>query len=143
MIFFLRWYAQWHQIQNEMICQNCEYLKNQIEIERQFNKVLFDKLTLVKTETTPVPETVGPATPRFIPWRIRKQMLEAEDKVAAQKMRDKQEELARHVPTVTTNGIDNVQVAPDDDPDVIALEKEMDLAATNRGDSGGVKFNAS
>lgn len=139
--------------EEQKICQNCEYLKLQLEKIQELNKELIDKLT--NKPETPVIEQpkTEPIVPRFIPWRVRRQMLEAEDRVKAQKEREAAEALeqagiTQKVQSVAVNAPSEVSVAPADDPDVIALEQEMDLIAKERSAqdvsaaSGGVKFNA-
>lgn len=103
-------------------CLNCEYLKEQLDIEKQFNKVLVDKLTIHSPESVPVQtEDKELIKPRFVPWRARRQMLEAEDARAAQVMKQKQQEIKTAI------------IAPADDPDVKALEAEMEIIAKERG----------
>jgi hypothetical protein len=138
-MFLLDWYEKYLQLkQDYKICQTCDYLKNQLEIERQFNKVLMDKLTNKPEETIKTPERPEPIVkPSFIPWRTRRQLLEAEDKRAAQVMQDKEKELQRAKDVSGPSG--GVQIAANDDPDVIALEKEMDIIAQEREDAGQVR----
>lgn len=86
----------------QLPCQSCEYLKQQIEIERQFNRVLFEKLTAPKIETeAPVREPVIPAMmPKHIPWRVQKQMLEADDRKAAAIKAQREKEITELEKTV-------------------------------------------
>jgi hypothetical protein len=137
-MFLLDWYEKYLQLkQDYKICQTCDYLKNQLEIERQFNKVLMDKLTN-KPKTIPVqaerPEPI--IKPSFIPWRTRRQLLEAEDRRAAQVMRDKEKELQRAKDVSGPSG--GVRIADKNDPDVIALEQEMDLIEKERENAGKI-----
>lgn len=127
-MFLLDWYREYLTIRAERVCQNCEYLKTQLEIEQQFNKVLFEKLTK-QPESLPitVPETVVPA-PKHIPWQVRRQILEGQDKIAAQKLREAQASMK----SPSGGIIADTKVAPPDDPEVLALEKEMDLIAKER-----------
>ena len=108
------------------ICENCEYLKLQVEKLELKNEQLLQKLLHpnepeVKIEVKP-PE---PLRPRHIPWRARRQMLEQEDARAAQIMRQREKEI-------------NAEVAPPDDPDVKALEKEMGLIEKERENASEV-----
>lgn len=119
-------------LKREQVCENCEYLKNQIEIERQFNKVLFDKLTARPELEVPVQSSVPPIPmPKHIPWRVRQQQLEAESRRAAEIMRSKQNEIKES----------GVQIAPDNDPDVIALEKEMGIVEKERLSKDAISSN--
>jgi hypothetical protein len=78
-------------------CLTCEVLRSQLDesnIERR------DLLTRLLERDRP--ESVSPAKeqelqpirPQFTPWRVRQQMLEAEDRKQAQLLRDKQKEMA-------------------------------------------------
>lgn len=79
-------------------CAACEILKESLSIERQLNKVLLQKL-LEKGNSEPSlvqeKEAYEPIKPQFTPWRVRQQMLEAEDRKKAQLMRDKQVEIEK------------------------------------------------
>ncbi len=77
------------------ICPSCEVLKESLAIERQFNKVLFEKLLDPKIpEKEPVSiEEPQAITPQFIPWRVRQQMLEAEDRKKAELTKAKEKEI--------------------------------------------------
>lgn len=163
-MFLLRWYERFLQIRleaeglrinlaRERVCESCEYLKAEIEKKDQLVKELIDKLTDKPTETISTEQKQEPIVPRFTPWRVRRQMMEAEDRVRAQKMRENQElmqqaGIKQAIPSVAINAQKEVTIAPADDPDVIALEKEMNLIAEQReakdvsAASGGVKFNA-
>jgi len=76
-------------------CAACEVLKESLSLERQLNKVLLDKLLdKDKTEPTPLPkEEYKPINPQFTPWRVRQQMLEAEDRKQAELIKAKQREM--------------------------------------------------
>lgn len=126
-MFLLDWYRDFLRIREERTCQNCEYLKTQIEIERQFNKVLFDKLTN-KPSDIPVPvENKELIKPKFVPWRVKRQILEQEDARAAQVLKQREAEL---------NRVQSDSLASENDPDVIALEKEMGLIEKERDGTG-------
>jgi hypothetical protein len=87
-MFLLRWYKEWIEIratltENEK-CDSCETLKAQLEIANYEKKQLLDRL-LTKPE-----EPVQPArnetpmlVPRSVPWNMRRQMLEREDREKA------------------------------------------------------------
>lgn len=125
-MFLLDWYREWLEIRSERTCQNCDYFKLQIESLQHRNEQLVRQLTQTDVPPVPVTETKEPLKPRFIPWRTRRQMLEAEDARAAQVMRQKQQEIKSAV------------VAPSDDPDVKALEAEMEIIEKERTDAGKV-----
>jgi hypothetical protein len=79
-------------------CPTCEVLKQQVETERIFNKVLLDKLTekdaQIEPQVAPVPPS---AMPRTLTWRVRRQMLEADDRKAAALKIQKEQELQQQV----------------------------------------------
>lgn len=159
-MFLLSWYNEFLSIRREnerlkielrkeSICESCEYLKMQIAREQELNRELMEKLT-DKPEPMVIAEPkVQVPIPKFIPWKVRKQMLEAEDRRTAQVLKDKQNEMQQALRQTENPNIQGPVVAPDDDPDVIALEQEMDLISKEReakdlsAPSGGVKFNAS
>lgn len=125
-MFLLSWYREWLEIRNERTCQNCDYFKLQIESLQHRNEQLVRQLTQTDVPPVPVAETREPIKPRFIPWRTRRQMLEQEDAQAAKVMRQKQQEIKSAV------------VAPADDPDVKALEEEMEIIEKERTDAGKI-----
>jgi hypothetical protein len=76
-------------------CPTCEVLRDQLdksEVERgDMLRRLLDK---DKPEpVSPVAEELKPIQPQFIPWRVKQQMLEQEDRVKAKLMRDKTKEI--------------------------------------------------
>lgn len=94
------WIREWLTIDRE-VCRTCEVLKEQLAIERQFNKVMFEKLTKEETrvEYQPLQERV-PIIPKHIPWAVQRQMLEAEDRRKAQVLRQNTENLKQRDSTV-------------------------------------------
>jgi hypothetical protein len=92
---------------SEKICQSCETLRYEVDRLRADNERLLNRL-LEKPESNterseaPIPLTV----PRSMPWKVRQQMLEAEDRKAAQlrkqapKPSDDTEELERELGVV-------------------------------------------
>lgn len=105
-------------------CPTCEVLKHELETERQFNKVLFDKLTTPASVPETKVESEPLLKPRFMPWKVQRQMLEAEDRRANQVMKERQEQIAKDI-SGPSGGIKF-------DPDISELEKEMDLAEKER-----------
>jgi hypothetical protein len=77
-------------------CASCEVLKEALSIERQLNSVLLQKL-LDKDKPEPLSsikeEELKPIKSQFVPWRVRQQILESEDRKQAQLMKDKQREI--------------------------------------------------
>lgn len=93
-------------------CQSCDTLKMQIEIANQNNARLMSRL-LDKPEPIIVDSTPREVTlPKVVPWAVRKQMLETEDRERARAIRNAPK--------------------PVDVESVKELEKELDIASTER-----------
>jgi len=127
-MFLLKWYAEYLMIKSQWrrdktditlqekqveICESCETLKEQLALANQREQKLMDRL-LEKPEKTVVeaPHKAGPPLmPTRVPWRVRQQMLEAEDREKAKLMRE--------APQPATT-------------DVADLEKELNIASAER-----------
>jgi len=102
--------------QDEMICPSCEILKEEINFLRAENRKLIDSIT-AKPEAeperlkAPVPVTV----PKVLPWSIKRQMLEQQDREKAMAARK----------------------AAKPDMNIEDLEKEMKIIAEERGEVNG------
>lgn len=68
------------------ICQSCETLKSQLEIANLEKQKLLDRL-LEKPQPEIPREPVQVTRPVHVPWNVRRQMLEAEDRRKAQLMK--------------------------------------------------------
>lgn len=99
-MFLLNWYREYLQIKyesrklknevvvEEKVCQSCETLRQQLEFSNYEKTQLLNKL-LKEPEPEPKPIEAPQITrPRGIPWRVRQQLLEQEDRVKAQRLRD-------------------------------------------------------
>ena len=77
-------------------CSSCDLLRDLLERSELERKELTHKL-LDRGVAEPAPitatEELKPITPQFVPWRVKKEMLEREDARTAQLMRDKQKEM--------------------------------------------------
>lgn len=75
-------------------CENCDTLRSLLESEKFEKKELLNHLLGTnRVETSQVNMTVAePIIPKNIPWRVRREMLESEDRAAAQIIRKKEEE---------------------------------------------------
>jgi hypothetical protein len=101
----------------ELPCDTCEVLREQLANSERERRELLNRLLEPSKPEPPStdPEELKPIMPQFIPWRIRQQMLEQEDRRAAKIMKDRKAEIEQ-------------------------LEKEMGIAKEiARGESGGVK----
>jgi hypothetical protein len=76
-------------------CATCEVLSAQLaNSERERRELLAKLLDKDKPESSsPVAEEMKPVGQQFVPWRVRQQMLEAEDRKRAELMRAKREEM--------------------------------------------------
>lgn len=141
-MFLLDWYKelldirrenerQRIELHKEETCESCEHLKLLLEKQQLLNQDLINKLT-EKSVPEPVPAQVPvDIKPRHIPWNVKRQILEADDRKAAALQRQAAEQLKVNI---TPKGVvvTETEVAPPDDPDVLALEREMDLIASER-----------
>lgn len=97
-------------------CTSCELLRDQLDKSETERRELLARL-LEKDKPEPSPQTTEefkPIQPQYMPWRVRQQMMEAEDRRTAQLQREKQMEID-------------------------SLEKELGIAhAVERGESGGI-----
>jgi len=92
---FIRFY-RW-LMEEPKPCDNCELLRSLLETEKYEKKQMLETiLNLGKPTAPPITEQVEykPILPKHIPWNVRRQMLEQEDRVKAQLMRDKAKETA-------------------------------------------------
>jgi hypothetical protein len=77
-------------------CETCEILREQLHKSDTERKELLTRL-LDKDKVEPLPkedDEIIPIQPQFVPWRVRQQMLEAEDRKKAQLMKEKQTEIS-------------------------------------------------
>jgi hypothetical protein len=111
-------------VTEEKVCQSCETLREQLAIANYEKSQVLNKL-LKDPEPTAPPVFQEVSKPKMIPWNVRRQMLEREDREKARALRSAAQ------------------------PDVAAekksteeLEKELDIATAEReaqSDSGGNK----
>lgn len=79
----------------ELPCNTCEVLREQLANSERERRELLNRLLEPSRAEPPstIAERPEPIQPQFTPWRVRQQMLEAEDRKKAQLMRDKNEEI--------------------------------------------------
>jgi len=77
-------------------CKGCEILREQLTITNFEKKQLLDRFVLVSAPT-PSPETIvpEPIAPKMVPWRVKRELLEAEDRAKAQAIRRQKEDVAK------------------------------------------------
>ena len=79
-----------------MPCPVCEILRLQLDrVDNERRELLRRALapTIPEPPLTPTESEMKPIGVNYIPWRVRQQMLEQEDRKTAQLMRDKQKEI--------------------------------------------------
>jgi len=89
-LLFYKWFGL-----TDTPCATCEVLHEQLAKSERDREMLLQKL-LEKDKVEPLtPDTTEhkPITPQFTPWRVRQEMLEAEDRKKAQLMREKAKEI--------------------------------------------------
>jgi len=77
-------------------CESCEILRSMLDESNRERKDLLHRLLANKEPEPPSiqSEEPVPVGPQFIPWRVRQQMLEQEDRQKANIMRDRTKEIA-------------------------------------------------
>lgn len=78
-------------------CPTCEVLRFQLDESNRERRDLLQKfLERDRPESTSSVkiEELQPIRPQFTPWRVRQQILEAEDRKQAQLLREKQKEMS-------------------------------------------------
>lgn len=95
------------------VCNSCETLKSQLEIANYEKKVLLDKLLQEPTIPLVSEAPVEISRPKTLPWRVKRQLLEQEDRERARLMRE-----APKPETIAA--------------DIADLERELDVAELDR-----------
>jgi hypothetical protein len=108
------WYREWLLIRKESrTCESCETLRSQLELVNYEKKQLLDRiLERPEKETTKESNSVV-LPPRNIPWNVRRQLLETEDRERAKLMRE--------APKVNQTPLTTEE-----------LEKDLDIASAER-----------
>jgi hypothetical protein len=80
---------------SDLPCQTCEVLRLQLDESNRERRELLARLLEKDTPEPVVADQVEPKaiTPQFVPWRVRQQMLEAEDRHKATLLKNKQKEI--------------------------------------------------
>lgn len=103
---------------NKQVCQSCETTKQQLAIANIEKDKLLARL-LEKPEPIPEKEPVEVTRPAIIPWRVRRQMLQDEDRQKAILMRKAKDE-ANQAPTTEVKVETKTETKTTDE-----LEKEV------------------
>lgn len=106
---FYKWFGL-----EEFPCHSCETLQMQLSLKNEENKKLLDTILEMNRPKVEIPvehKSVIPILPKNIPWSVRQQMIEAEDRKAAQIIQERNRKLAEQVV----------------DEEVEKLEKELEI----------------
>jgi hypothetical protein len=96
------------ELEYESACASCEVLKEEVNTLRRQNDTLLNRILEVprieERTVAPAPQTV---LPKMVPWAVKRQMLEAEDREKARAMRnaakpDTVEDMERAMKSVET-----------------------------------------
>lgn len=85
-MFILNWYREYLTIKADKVCQSCETLRAQLAVLQHNNEMLMN--TLFKKPEVPAEIKHEITVPKTVPWNVRKQMLEREDRERARLMRE-------------------------------------------------------
>ncbi len=116
--------TKWFGLEPE-ICESCETLRQQLYDSNLERRELLNRLlngNQSEPQQSRTVEELQPITPAHTPWPVRKRMLEAEDRKAAQILRAKQREIEE---LKVEEGKNPVTV----DPKIAELEKELQIEA--------------
>jgi hypothetical protein len=84
--------------EKELHCKSCEVLQIQLErTQSQLNQILQMMIQPRVTETVPVEEIQPIRQSRYVPFSVKKQMLEAESRKQAELMKEKIKEVEESV----------------------------------------------
>jgi hypothetical protein len=100
-MFLLNWYREYLSIKADKICPSCETLRQQLAESNHEKKILMDSL-FKKPEASPV-EIREVTIPKSVPWNVRRQMLEREDREKAKLMKE------APIPDKTTMEVDDFE----------------------------------
>ncbi len=104
---------------DKKVCESCETLRQQLEIANYEKSQLLATI-LHKPEPVKDTEPVAITKPRTIPWHVRRQMLETEDREKARIIRNAPKPDSTVAETISTED----------------LEKELGVAETTRQAEG-------
>jgi len=101
------------RFERRIYCKSCDILREELAQERKEKRALLDRFVFKEVpQSAIINDTPQPITSRVVPWKIQRELLEAEDRAKAatiRRAREEQEKLK----------LDEVSVAQ--------LEKELGL----------------
>ena len=78
-------------------CDSCETLRHQLEVVNYEKEKLLDKLLDKEFPIEKIRDKVEYEQPKLVPWAIRKELLEQEDRIKAKLMRESTEKLEKEL----------------------------------------------
>jgi uncharacterized Zn finger protein (UPF0148 family) len=75
------------------VCSSCETLRSLLESEKQEKQQLLNSILEKPKVEEPRTVTQEEIRPKYIPWRVKQQILEQEDRKKAELLKKKNEEL--------------------------------------------------
>jgi len=120
--------------QDNSVCASCETLKMQLEISNYEKKQLMDALLRPQVASVTIKDPILPEQikPRTIPWAVRKQMLEAEDRVQARLIQEAKSNVAANPVRAASGGLKaNIMNEESIDESINELEKALGLPQEN------------
>jgi len=95
----LEFIREWADIRRESksYCKSCETLKEQLNQVNHEKRMLLEQFLHPVTKETVqmMPESPKPIMPNIVPWSVKKQMLEQEDRAKAATLRRMEEDKKR------------------------------------------------
>jgi hypothetical protein len=138
-IAFLR---NWYEFRRETkdYCKSCETYKEQLALANFEKKQLLERVLRVPEAKSPDPIQVPgptPIMPRIVPYRVQRQMLEAEDRAKAATIRRQQEDenLAKQQ---AAKNVNSTQPIEENAISIEQLEKELGVDDAVRPSSSQV-----
>lgn len=114
-MFLLKWYREWKQIRSEFfqppVCASCEALKETVNSLQYQNGQLLAALTHKPEIVQPVIDpNLKPMMPRRVPWGVKRQMLESQDKAQHDALlKKKQQEMNPPVQSVAATTLEELE----------------------------------
>lgn len=84
-------------IEDEKHCPSCDSLREILDIELAEKRKLLDLFIEIPKETAQEMTTPEPINPKFIPWRIKRSMLEKQSRIKNSPVTQSLEELEKEV----------------------------------------------
>ena len=121
---FLRDYINIRR-ESKSFCKSCETYKEQLAIANFEKKQLLDRVLHVpEPARVDTPATPQPIAPRMMPFRIQREMLEAEDRAKAKTLRTLAEEQVRASSVNQNHAGDPIETKS---ISIEELEKELEI----------------